>query len=131
MPKRIRPTTGVVSFDLDGTLWDFAPMMDGALAAAIVSLERHHPDLAGKLTAPDRHRHRGLTGRDVAGWVHVGDEIVTDVAGAQRYGMIAVWLNRGGAEAPVGVVPDAEIASLHELPDLVDRLLERERGEPA
>ena len=31
---------GVVSFDLDGTLWEFAPMMDGAMAAAIDSLER-------------------------------------------------------------------------------------------
>jgi len=24
--------TGVVSFDLDGTLWEFGPMMEGALA---------------------------------------------------------------------------------------------------
>ena len=228
--------TGVVSFDLDGTLWDFAPMMDGALAAAIISLERHHPELAGRLTVADLHRHRDLVGRemhgtlehlrresmrralrsvgrddpelaewladellaaraqvvgvhsdvepvvdelvarghvvgaitngnfpferlplarrfafvvhaedvgemkpaaapfaraveltgtDVRGWVHVGDEIITDVAGAQAYGMIAVWLNRSGRPAPEEVVPDAEIASLHDLPDLVDRLLAR------
>jgi FMN phosphatase YigB (HAD superfamily) len=242
MSKSARPTTGVVSFDLDGTLWDFAPMMDGALAAAIVSLERHHPELAGKLTVADLHRHRELvaremhgtleelrresmrralravgsdapelaewladellaararvvgvhsdvepvvkelvarghvvgaitngnfpferlplarrfefvvhaedvgemkpaaapfaravelTGRGVAGWVHVGDEIVTDVAGAQAYGMIAVWLNRSRDQAPPGVVPDAEIASLHDLPDVVERLLAGERRDLA
>jgi len=229
-------STGVVSFDLDGTLWDFAPMMEGALAAAIVSLERHHPALAGKLTVADLHHHRELvgremhgtleelrresmrralraigsddpelaewladellaararvvgvhsdvepvvvelvarghvvgaitngnfpferlplarrfafvvhaedvgemkpaaapfaravelTGRDTSRWVHVGDEIVTDVAGAQAYGMIAVWLNRARHPAPEGIEPDAEIASLHDLPDVVDRLLAR------
>ena len=31
-------------------------MMDGALAAAIASLERHHPQLAGRLTVADLHR---------------------------------------------------------------------------
>ena len=224
---------GVVSFDLDGTLWEFAPMMDGALAAAIDSLERRHPKLAGRLTVADLHRHRELVGRamqgtleelrresfraalrsvggdpqlaewlgdellaaraDVVGvhsdvepvvdellarghvvgaitngnfpfeqlalaerfafvvhaehvgemkpaaapfrravelagadagrWVHVGDEIGTDVEGAQAYGMLAVWLNRSRRPAPENIHPDGEIASLHELPDLVDRLL--------
>ena len=58
---------GVVSFDLDGTLWEFAPMMDGALAAAIDSLERRHPELAGRLTVADLHRHRELVGRAMQG----------------------------------------------------------------
>src|SRR5262252_3601995 len=58
---------GVVSFDLDGTLWDFMPMMDGALALAIASLERHHPQLTGKLTVEDLHRHRELVGREMHG----------------------------------------------------------------
>ena len=224
---------GVVSFDLDGTLWEFAPMMDGALAAAIDSLERRHPQLAGRLTVADLHRHRELVGQamqgtleqlrresfrealksvggdpqlaewlgdellaaradvvgvhsdvepvvdellarghvvgaitngnfpfeqlalaerfafvvhaehvgemkpaaapfrraaelagtDAARWVHVGDEIGTDVEGAQAYGMLAVWLNRSRRPAPESIHPDGEIASLHELPDLVDRLL--------
>jgi HAD superfamily hydrolase (TIGR01549 family) len=227
-------TAGVVSFDLDGTLWDFAPMMDGALAAALASLERHHPELAGRLTVADLHRHRELVGREMHGtledlrresmrralrslgrddprlaewladellaaraevvgvhsdvepvvdelvarghvvgaitngnfpferlplarrfafvvhaehvgelkpgagpfrravevagrdprrWVHVGDELVTDVEGAQAFGMLAVWLNRGGAPVPAGAHPDGQIASLHELPDMVDSLL--------
>jgi len=225
---------GVVSFDLDGTLWEFAPMMDGALAAAIASLERHHPQLAGRLSVADLHHHRELVGQEMYGtleelrvesfrralrslgrddaelarwladellaaradvvgvhsdvepvvdrllerghqvgaitngnfpferldlarrfafivhaeqvgeakpgpapfaravelvghdtrhWVHVGDEIGTDVEGAQAFGMLGVWLNRAGAAAQPGVVPDAEIRSLHELPDVVDRLL--------
>jgi putative hydrolase of the HAD superfamily len=226
--------TGVVSFDLDGTLWEFGPMMQGALAAAIESLERHHPELEGRLTAADLHRHRELVGQEMQGtleqlrresmrralrsvgrhdpqlaewladellaararvvgvhsdvepvvdellrrghivgaitngnfpferlplaarfaftvhaeevgeakpaaapfrraadlvgrdprrWVHVGDEIGTDVEGAQAYGMLAVWLNRSGLPAPRGARPDGEITSLHELPDLVDELL--------
>jgi FMN hydrolase / 5-amino-6-(5-phospho-D-ribitylamino)uracil phosphatase len=53
---------GVVSFDLDGTLWDFAPMMDGAIAAAIDSLERREPALAGRLTVATLHEERRLTG---------------------------------------------------------------------
>ena len=58
---------GVVSFDLDGTLWEFAPMMDGALAAAIDSLERRHPQLAGRLTVADLHHHRELVGQAMQG----------------------------------------------------------------
>jgi putative hydrolase of the HAD superfamily len=228
--------TGVVSFDLDGTLWDFGPMMEGALAAAIESLERHHPELAGMLTVAELHRHRELVGQEMHGtleqlrresmrralgsvghhdpqlaewladellaararvvgvhsdvepvvdellrrghivgaitngnfpferlpiaarfaftvhaedvgeakpaaapfhraaelvgrdprrWVHVGDEIATDVEGAQAYGMLAVGLNRSGRPAPPGARPDGEIASLHDLPDLVDEMLGR------
>src|SRR5690349_7161925 len=53
---------GVVSFDLDGTLWDFAPMMDGAIASAIASLERREPELAGRLTVAALHEQRRMTG---------------------------------------------------------------------
>lgn len=226
--------TGVVSFDLDGTLWEFGPMMDGALAAAITSLERRHPELAGVLTVEDLHRHRRLVGEEMQGtleelrrvsmrralaavgwddvelaewladellqaradvvgvhsdvepvvdellrrghvvgaitngnfpferlrlaerfafvvhaedagelkpaaapfrlaveragigperWVHVGDEPATDVAGAQSFGMLGVWLNRAALPAPGDVRADAEIRSLDQLPDVVDRLL--------
>ena len=64
----MRPTAvGVVSFDLDGTLWEFGPMMDGALAAAIASLERHHPELTGRLTVAELHRHRALVATQMQG----------------------------------------------------------------
>jgi putative hydrolase of the HAD superfamily len=225
---------GVVSFDLDGTLWEFGPMMDGALAAAIASLEHHHPELTGRLTVAELHRHRALVGSqtqgtleelrrvsmsralaavgrdepelaawladellqaraDVVGvhsdvepvvdellrrghivgaitngnfpfaelpvarrfafivhaeqigemkpaaapfrhavelcggdpsrWVHVGDGLDTDIAGAQAVGMKAVWVNRAGIPLPEGYTPDAELPSLAGLDALVTKLL--------
>jgi len=84
-----------------------------------------HAEHVGEMkpaAAPFR-RAAELAGGDASRWVHVGDEIGTDVEGAQAYGMLAVWLNRPRRPAPEGVHPDGEIASLHELPDLVDRLL--------
>jgi putative hydrolase of the HAD superfamily len=64
-----------------------------------------------------------LTGGDPAQWVHVGDELPLDIGGAQAYGMRAVWLNRYGEANDGEHVPDAEIASLDELPGVVARLL--------
>lgn len=55
--------------------------------------------------------------------VYVGDSPDRDVAGANGAGMTSVWINRTGAELAAGdPVADAEIASLHELPGLLDRL---------
>jgi putative hydrolase of the HAD superfamily len=229
-------TAGVVSFDLDGTLWEFQPMMDGALEAAIEALEERVPGLAGRLTLADLHEHRRLVGHEMQGtleelrraslrrallslgrdepvladwmadrllaaraervplhgdvvpaveallarghvvgaitngnfpfhrldlaqrfdfivhaeeagghkpgpepfaravdlagghperWVHVGDDIEIDVAGAQAFGMRGVWLNRFGVDGHPEVEPDAEIAGLDELPAVVERLLSR------
>ena len=225
---------GVVSFDLDDTLWEFAPMMDGAIAAAIVSLERRAPELAGRLDVAALHEHRRLTGEEAEGtleelrrlsfrraltelgrddaeladwmadellsaraevvelhadvlpaverlladghtvgaitngnfpfaelsvarrfafvvhaeqigemkpaaapfrhaielcggdparWVHVGDGLDTDIAGAQAVGMKAVWINRAGIPLPEGYSPDAELPSLAGLDALVTELL--------
>lgn len=51
---------------------------------------------------------------------HVGDNLVTDVAGARAAGIFAVWLNRRGLPLPAGVLrPDLEIRSLLELAGLV------------
>lgn len=50
--------SGVVSFDLDGTLWEFAPMMDGALQRSIEALATRAPDVAAQLTVDDLHAHR-------------------------------------------------------------------------
>jgi putative hydrolase of the HAD superfamily len=227
-------STGVVSFDLDETLWEFMPMMDGALRATLAALEERRPDLDGVITLEELHRvraevaesHAGtfseirresfrrvladhgvvedglaewmvttwmdarvtkvvlhpdvepamrelaraghtlgaitngnfpiarlplaeafsfmvhaenvgapkpaaapfqhaveLIGGDPARWVHVGDEIETDIKGAQAMGMHAVWINRAGATLPEGVHPDAELRSLEGLPSLVERLL--------
>ncbi|CAN5866012.1 hypothetical protein BH23ACT5_BH23ACT5_04700 [soil metagenome] len=50
--------------------------------------------------------------------VHVGDEVASDVAGAQAAGARGVWLNRAQA-ARHGPTPDAEISSLADLAPLV------------
>lgn len=226
--------SGVVSFDLDGTLWEFAPMMDGALQLSIEALATRAPEVAARLTVDDLHAHRAavveteqgtlgelrvasfiralaahgvddpplaewwaaelmrarlmavevhadvlpaverlradgrtvgvitngnfpfaeldlaplfafvvhaedvggakpgpepfaraheLAGGDPASWVHVGDDLEIDVAGAQAFGMRGVWANRHGLTATGEIVPDAEIASFDELPAVVDRLI--------
>lgn len=46
---------------------------------------------------------------------HVGDDPELDVLGAQRAGMIGVWLNRDGLPWPHAEPPDLEIRSLDEL----------------
>jgi FMN hydrolase / 5-amino-6-(5-phospho-D-ribitylamino)uracil phosphatase len=61
---------------------------------------------------------------DPARWVHVGDGLDTDVAGAQACGMKAVWINRAGIPLPEGYAPDAELPSLTGLSELVTRLLD-------
>ena len=55
--------------------------------------------------------------------VYVGDSLPWDIGGANRAGMISVWLNRTGAERDARVpVPQAQITSLHELSELLSRL---------
>ncbi|MBT4504511.1 MAG: HAD family hydrolase [Gemmatimonadetes bacterium] len=51
--------------------------------------------------------------------LHVGDSLPSDVEGAQNAGISAVWLNRDGVPNETDIVPDFEIASLHELPALL------------
>jgi len=51
--------------------------------------------------------------------VHVGDSLANDVAGARALGIRAVWLNRDGLPNTTTIMPDAEIATLAELPDLI------------
>jgi len=53
--------------------------------------------------------------------LHVGDEPESDIIGAARHGMIAVWLNRDGRPWPEGVepVPHVQIGSLAEVVELV------------
>jgi putative hydrolase of the HAD superfamily len=227
-------TARVVSFDLDETLWDFMPMMNGSLAGTIAALERRRPELAGRITVDLLHEQRSvvaqeregsylelrlesfrrvlaahdvhdpdlpawmvdvwmaerpaavrlhddvepeldalqaagcvlgaitngnfpfaelevaqrfefivhaeqlgamkpasapfrhaveLCGGDPACWVHVGDGLETDVAGAQACGMKAVWINRAGIALPDGYAPDAELRTLTGLADIVRRLV--------
>jgi putative hydrolase of the HAD superfamily len=55
--------------------------------------------------------------------VHVGDDILLDVKGAQAAGLRAVWLNRTGSAAHLehGVTPDAIVTGFDELLDWLHR----------
>lgn len=55
--------------------------------------------------------------------VHVGDEVHSDVLGAVRFGMGAVWLNRRGEPWPedLAYVPHVELADLSRLPTVLGR----------
>ena len=49
---------------------------------------------------------------------YVGDDLRLDVEGAQKAGLIGIWINRHGATISsehVHIEPDASVASLHEL----------------
>ena len=58
--------------------------------------------------------------------LHVGDSLNQDVAGAQRAGMRAAWIDTG--EAHTAVSPDHVIRSVLDLPDLLARLSHGSRG---
>jgi HAD superfamily hydrolase (TIGR01549 family) len=61
----------------------------------------------------------GMAACDPAEVLHVGDSLPNDVAAPQRLGIRSVWLNRDGLANTTGLVPDAEITSLLELPALL------------
>lgn len=51
--------------------------------------------------------------------VHIGDSLLTDVAGARASGIPAIWLNRSGTRNDTGIHPDATIMNLHELIEIM------------
>lgn len=59
-------------------------------------------------------------GLDPGRVLHVGDDPVTDVSGAQRAGCRTVWVNRHGGAWPDGLAPpDATVSNLAELVRLI------------
>ena len=54
--------------------------------------------------------------------LHIGDSLVTDVAGANGAGVLSVWLNRDGAVNNTGTEANFEITTLAELPAVLDGL---------
>jgi putative hydrolase of the HAD superfamily len=84
----------------------------------------HAEQLGEMKPAPAAFRHAiELCDGDPARWVHVGDGLDTDVAGAQGCGMKAVWINRAGIPLPPDYAPDAELPSLTGLTGLVSQLI--------
>jgi HAD superfamily hydrolase (TIGR01549 family) len=79
----------------------------------------------GKLKSePDIYRQvQQLANIDAAQMVHVGDDPLNDVVGAQSAGVFAIWLNRKQQSWGLdSCEPDAVISSLHELPQLLSQL---------
>jgi HAD superfamily hydrolase (TIGR01549 family) len=54
-------------------------------------------------------------------FLHVGDSLADDVAGAKNAGVRSVWLNRGHKKNDSILAPDFEISSLGELPGLLGK----------
>jgi FMN phosphatase YigB (HAD superfamily) len=97
-------------------------LVDGAVTSHTVGFRKPHRAIFEAALAI-----AGVNARDA---VMVGDEPYQDVLGAQRLGMRAVWLRPSGPRAiPVGepdgfaVTPDAQIESLAELPEVLERWL--------
>ncbi len=47
--------------------------------------------------------------------LHVGDDLVSDIAGAQSVGLAAAWINRNGEDRADGIVPQYELRHLTDL----------------
>lgn len=62
-----------------------------------------------------------LTGKNKDEAVMVGDNLNTDILGANRCGITSIWINRKEAK-PENVQPDYEIERLNELPALLEQL---------
>ena len=58
--------------------------------------------------------------RDPADAIHVGDQLHSDVMGANRVGMSTVWI-KGHDDSDAAVTPDYTIEDLTELPAVIDQ----------
>ena len=83
------------------------------VTARTVGVGKPHPRIFERAVAC-----LGLPATQVA---HVGDDPLLDVQGAQRAGLVAVWLNRSGAAWPLQRPPDIEIAELGALEPALER----------
>jgi len=88
---------------------------DIALSSATVGKLKSEPDIYRQV--------QQLANIEAGQMVHVGDDPVNDIAGAKSAGVIAIWLNRKQQPWCLNSCrPDAVISSLHELPQLLNRL---------
>ena len=122
---------------VSNTLWSAAEDMAADLPA--LGLDDLIDGVVTSHTVGYRKPHRAIFERALAiarveprDAVMVGDEPYQDVFGAQRIGMRAVWLHSPPPQVrPVGepddfaATADAEIESLTELPEVLDRWLDR------
>ena len=64
-----------------------------------------------------------IPGFDPAKALMVGDSLTSDIRGGINAGIRTCWVNPGHAAAPEDIRPDYEIEALHQLPALLDSLL--------
>lgn len=55
--------------------------------------------------------------------IHIGDDMESDVRGAQRLGIYTIWVNRQGLPWPDDLPPSQQIRQLAELPAAVNRII--------
>lgn len=64
----------------------------------------------------------GRLGADAEAALMIGNNLQSDIEGAQHAGMRAIWVNRSGERVENGVVPDWEISTLQELDAILESL---------
>ena len=101
-------------FRRDGVLH----LIDGAVYSSEIGRTKPHRDAFLAAMA-------AIGAKDPGRCVFVGDRPWDDIHGAKSLGMRAVLLPNGGVPAFDGASPDAVIASLAELPPLIDSWLAR------
>ena len=62
--------------------------------------------------------------------VMVGNSLKSDVSPAKEIGMMTVWVNREGKVGDKSIVPNAEVADLAKLKDILEHDLARDRLKP-
>ncbi|NND68392.1 MAG: HAD family hydrolase [Halioglobus sp.] len=87
---------------------DAAEYFDFAFLAEDIGASKPEPDMF--------HAALAQTGVAAAQIVHVGDDPVHDIEGAQQIGMRTVWVNLRDKTWPGGEPADREIRALNELP---------------
>lgn len=90
---------------------------DFALNSASVGKLKSEPDIYQQV--------QKLTNIDAQQMVHIGDDPLHDISGAKAAGAYAIWLNRQQKQWDSDECqPDAVISNLHELPEILDKLIE-------
>ncbi|WP_433473512.1 HAD family hydrolase [Spirillospora sp. CA-142024] len=124
---RVYPETLACLTDLAQCGWRLALITNGNSDPsrlgldALLEVQVYADDCGLRKPDPAIYRHAAKRlGTTPESCVHVGDHPEQDVTASHAAGMRPVWLNRGGLDRPAGTAPSLEIASLAELPPLLD-----------
>lgn len=99
---------------------DAAEYFDFAFLAEDIGASKPHPDMF--------HAALETAGTAAHEMVHVGDDPVHDIGGAQKVGMHTVWMNSRDKTWPGGDRADREIDNLQHLPAAITAIEEKMRA---